>query len=513
MLRINDPAAPFNCAYCHDDYFVQYRLPAGEIRLRVVATTIDGDRASDERWIITDINQTLPVKVTIRDASTGRPVKGVTVQASTLLYEWRDRTSSATSQENGEATLLLEGLSNAPLNYEIRFPDQVVGGIFYSAKEGPRFTVDPEAAGLEPLILNINSQKGQIHGTLTYKPDTQITVWAIQLPAGPILESQTDKRGGFSFTDLPISQYMILANPAMMSNEGQSGEPIKVDLEGSPTSILKLNSASTNKIITEIITGPKGEWIPFAWLLASDGTTHPSDVHSGYLQLNEVSPEAGVWNVVAPGFYSEKLNIPGDSNNITLKRQVDSEWFGWGSGEYVIPAESKAQVVGKKVDFDSGWIWGKNMGSESLEIQTDEAEIRINSGQFALERPAGGMAWFYLFAGQAQVRILKTGQTVSLQPNQMMAFSKSDTYIPISYQPEIAMALRPLADTPVSPKWEPGFAEKVGELGIQTGVILAQLVTFITYLIAVISLVGIPLLMIRWLSGRPVFSEKKKHGK
>ncbi len=496
---INDPAAPLNCAFCHDDFFIQARVPAGELRLLVVAATFDGDLASDERWITADINKDIPLEVILTDASSGEAVSGLTIHASTRLYEWRGRISSGISGANGIAVFPVEMLSQAPTSYVIEIPDQVVDGVFYFAEEAKELVIDPQATSLEPINIKVYSQSGQINGTLAFKPSAPVSVWAIQLPAGPAFQIKADADGRFSFIDIPVAEFVVFADPDMMADQGLSGTQIKIDLTQSPTSSVELDANVVDSLFTGEIVGSDDEWLPFAWLVAPDGTVQPADIRSGSWTVSGTSTEISNWVVSAPGYYSQEVN-PADTATLALERRSDLEKMIWGAGEIIIPSDTKAEFAAGKIDFESGWLWGSNPAEETLIIQTAEAEIRLSSGQFALERTAGDVAWFYLFSGQADVRNLKTNVSFSIEPGQMLALTRSDTFVPFSYAPAVVHALRSFDTTPTSPAWKPGLVEKFQTFSLEAGVKFAQLVTFITYFVAVISLVAIPWFTVRWLS-------------
>ena len=500
MLRINDPAAPFNCAYCHDDYYVQAYVPAGDIRLLVRATTFDGDQASDERWIITDVNKTLPLEVSLTDADSGEPVAGLTVHAVTRLYEWRGRTSTALSDEYGIANLSLEVLSQSPTVYKIEIPNQVVDGIFYSAQDTGTLTVDPETAQLAMMEFKVNSRKGQIHGTLNFDVDSPVVVWAVQRPAGQAFQVQSNADGRFSFNDLPIATYAVFADPAMMAHQSLTATYVTADLLRSPESSVELDAKTAVMLFAGRVTGSEGEWLPFAWLSASDRSVVPADIRSGNWTISGQQAQAEAWVATAPGYYSQAVGSLQSETIVTLNRRSDTESIPWGLGEITVPSDTIVKVSPGKIDFDSGWIWGMNSGNEPIVLRTDEAEIRLSFGQFALERPAGETAWFYLFDGQAKLHHLGSGNLISLEAGQMIPLLESSNFSPMPYLPSVLPVLRSLTNMSVSPYWEPSAAEKIQDLSLQSGVILAQFVTLITYFIAVISLVGIAWWAVRWMS-------------
>lgn len=513
MLRINDPAAPYNCAYCHDDYFIQARVPAGDISLLVIATTPDGDKASDERRITTDVNKTLLQEVTVTDVISGEPIDGLTVQASTRLYEWRDRTSSATTTQDGVAPLHIEALSQAPTIYEIQIPDQVVDRVFYSNVEIVELSIQPDATRLTPLHITVNSQSGQISGTLASNSPNPITIWAIQLPGGPALKIKTGLDGSFVFKNIPVARYVVFADPEMLADQQLSGKQTLIDLTRSPNENLTMDLAPIESSFKGTIKGQNAEWLPFAWLVGSDGIVFPSDIRSGAWLVSAISAETQSWTVIAPGYYSQEITPTSNLDLVALESRPNLELIEWGSGSIAIPTETLADAAPGTIDFDSGWIWGTNSANTPLVINTDEADIHLSNGQFALERQAGGIAWFYLFAGQAELHFRQTDTTGDLQPGQMVALSNSAGFAAFPYESVVDPAVHSLAVAPVSPVWEPDSSEKLQSQTLQIGVVFAQFVTFITYFVAVISLVGIPWLTVRWFHQHPHISGERNDRK
>ncbi len=324
----------------------------------MIATTSNGDLARDERRFTTDVNQTLMQGVAVMDAVSGDQIEGLTVQASTRLYAWRDRTSSTTSTKSGIASLYLKSLSQAPTIYQIQVPDQVINGIFYSSSEIQELTIEPGTTSLTPLTLKVKSQSGRISGILSSRSSIPLTVWAIQLPGGPALQTQTDPDGLFSFANIPVARYAVFADPEILSKQQMAGNKSIVDLTKSPDGKLTIDLSPTEKMSTGTIEGQNAEWMPFAWLVAPDGTVVSSDIRLGTWSASDRSAETSIWTVIAPGYYSQEFESPGKTATLVLVPRPDLEQIEWGSGNIFIPSETLAKVSPGTIDFDSGRIWG-----------------------------------------------------------------------------------------------------------------------------------------------------------
>lgn len=510
-LRITSPSvplsAPLSCSTCHDDYIPQAILPGGEILLRVTAVTTTGERAEDARWITVDVNNTLPLLVNVKDSATGRPVVGVFVQATTLLYEWRERNETAISGKDGAASLLLEVLSQAVTSYRITIPDQVVNGISYSEFKGGTIMVEPGSASAPALTVEVRSQVGKVTGSLMDAPAGVIPVWAVHLPAGPWFTVQTDASGGFTFDILPVGEYKVFADPASLAEVGYTAQTQELDLRGSPEQVATLNAVPAGTSMTGTINGALGEWLPFAWMTAPDGSSVRVESKSSQWMLNTASDD-GEWVAGSPGYYS--LKSRSSEGALNLNPRPDLQKVAWGEGEISLPVGTQAEAGQGSITFDSGWLWGSNPAGSEFRIHSGATEILLTSGRFALERPVSGIAWLYMFEGDAKLRIGNNSEPVIVHAGEMASLV-SGAPQPAPYTPEVITALLPEEWLTQEPAWEPGLAERIQAATGQTGVLLAQLVTFITYFIALISLVVIPLLMLRWFRRRT--SGDKVHGK
>jgi len=507
MLIINDPAAPLSCAGCHDDFNVQGYLPAGDLRLLVVATTKDGTEASDERWIRVDISRTRMVNIEIEEGVSKKPVNGLSIQAITRLYEWRGRIASTGSNEAGRAVLELEILSQALTNYEIMVPDQVVDGIFYSSPETKTVLLDPDATAIPQVTIKVFGQMGQINGRLTsndvHLPQS-VTIWAFGLPAGPDFQTETARDGTFSFTNLPVSKYSVVPDPEIMQSDYLKGSQQIIDLTKSPISDVELELHSVDGLVLNgEIRGHNGEWLPFAWLTSPDGFTQRVESESGKWIIDNIPVIGQTWVANAPGYFSREIELSSDDStpghSILLERRPDVALVAWGDGEIVIPSETVANTANDRVEFESGWIWGFNHVAQHLVLETLDAEIMLSDGYFALERTPGGIARLYLFGdGKAEVRSKKSGEKLVLQSGNMVIFLKDGHLSEALYVPAKILALGADDVLPLSPVWKPGISKQIQAALSKLGISTAQMVTLITYIIAVSSLGIVPWFILKW---------------
>ncbi len=504
MLRINDPAAPLSCANCHDDFIVQAYLPSGDIQLIVKATTKDGLQARDERWVQADISSNKKIEVAVNDSSSGEAVEGLTIQAFTRLYLWRGRVTNAVMDGQGLASMNVEALSQAATVYEIRIPNQVVDGVFYSSQQTRTVVIEPGAANPPQIAIKVNAQRGLINGKLLNGQNPfagSVPVWAFRLPAGPGYQTETTGDGLFSFKDLPVSKYLVFPDNKTLDSYSLAGNPRLVDLTQSPMGDVEIKASRQNgSSISGVFGESTGGWLPFAWLVAPEGAAHPGDLKSGVWLMNDLLVDGKNWVASAPGYYSQEIKLSKDNPGLAihLERRPDLKIMKWGAGEILIPGETQAIISENNVKLENGWLWGTTQVGQPLVIEATGTEITISAGQFALEQLPGKVAWFYLFNGQAQLRSQKTGQILTLQGGEMAALLDDRPLAALPYQQELAPAFQPAGEAPISPVWKPGLAEQFWSTLEGLGITAAQLVTFITYVVAFSSLVITPWFTLKW---------------
>ncbi|MFZ5857937.1 MAG: WD40 repeat domain-containing protein [Chloroflexota bacterium] len=515
MLIENDPAAPLSCHACHDDFNVQSYLPYGDARLVVLATSPDGTQVRDERWVVSDASRTASVPVKVVDASSGEPIQGLFIQSYSQLYEWRGRNATATSSADGTAILTVEALSEAPTRFEIGVPPQVVDGVFYKAQENASILIEPGAISGTSVTLMVDAQTGKIEGSLEGDIDSipaGITVWAFSQPVGPIFGTETKSDGSFSFTDLPVSDYVLFPDPEMMRSLKLTTQPQNVDLTESPSSTLVIKSNPVDgSTVQGVVAGDENGWLPFVWLVGTYGKTYQVELNSGEWSIQNMETDGSTWTASAPGYYSREINISKgnmtDALSIKLERRPDTTVILWGQGEIIIPSETMAQASGGNITFVSGWVWGDNPGSESVTLETQEASIRVDGGRFAVQRLPGGTAWFHLFEGGAEVRSNRNDTTLMLLPGDVVALSEKNDMQPITYRDGMVQIIEGIGSSPLSPVWKPTLAERIGSKMEEFGVGSAQIITFITYIITLLSLVGFLLFLLKWL-----FKQRERNG-
>jgi sugar lactone lactonase YvrE len=498
------PGGP-DCIYCHEDYLSEVPLPEGQVHLVLVATAPDGEQARDERWLNVDVSGSASISVHVVDDATGQPVPGLSVHADTLLYQWRDRYASLVTDQDGNANFTLEALSQYQTVYKIYVPSTVLDGDLYASTDPVEVALPAGASSAPEVTLSVHRQIGEITGTLNGVKDANLAklpIWAIALPDGPAYQTSASADGRFAFQDIPVHQYLIVPDTQTLQADGYQSMQESLDLTQSPSASLSLDFSKRTGL-TGQVTDQNGTMLPFAWL-TSDGTdtAQPINPVSGQYVLSDLPSGSYQLSAVAPGYYVEKQHIDPSQDVTPLDFQLiprpETKQVDWGGGSLIIPSDTSAQVNGLAISMNQGWLWGQGGVDQPLDIQLPDAEISIPSGQFALERPVGQTAWFYLYAGTASVNLSGSTHPISLQAGQMVALEAGA--VPLRMDATIADALHPkLDEVPVSQNSQPSLAVRLQNWLLRGGIGAAQIITFVTYFLALIALIGLLFSVIFWL--------------
>ncbi len=501
------PGGP-NCIYCHEDYISQASLPNGQVHLILIATGPDGEQVRDERWFNVDVSGSATVPVNVVDDVTGQPVPGLKVQADTVLLEWRSRNESVATNQSGVANFSLEALTQYPTVYKIYVPQTVLNGDLYTSSNPVQLTLPAGATSAPELTIRVHRQIGQIQGMIHNLKNSglsNLSVWAIALPDGPAYQTAASSSGTFTFQNIPVRQYLIVPDLKSLEAHGYQSTQQTLDLTQKPSAGVSLDISQKTNFIGQVID-QNGTILPFAWLnVDSTNTTQPVNPVSENYVLPDFPNGSYKLTAVAPGFYAATADINPKQNinqyDFQLVPRPETKQVNWGSGSFIVPSDTSAQVNGLTVHLDQGWLWGQGGASRPLDIQMLNAEISIPSGKFALEQLAGQTAWFYLYAGNASVHLLDTSTSVSLSAGQMIALDTGA--VPIKMDATLAAAFHPNLDAvPVGQSSQPPLVIRVQGWLMNSGIRVVQGVTFLTYLLAIMVLVVLLIFLIFWITRR-----------
>lgn len=471
------------CTQCHDDSLAQADIPVGTVDFVVTATTSEGQQATDSRWARVDASQNISLPVQVVDAETNEPLAGLSVDASTILYEWRDRFSNAVSDADGQAQLKLEELSQAKTVYNLSIPPQTLNGMFYFSPQAVTVTLDPHADE-SPVTLTAQTMKGRIDGTLAADGD----LWAIQLPAGPVYQASSTPEHSLAFADIPVGQYLLIADVFALAEQNLSAPAREVDLFASPETTVEISPIAA-KPLAGSVTAEDGNFLPFAWINVGERETIQSvDPSSGRFLIPNLTADSKFATASAPGYYALPQKISDAALDFELVPRPETQFIAWNDGQVVLPPETLTAVDGLEFELSSGWLWGEShTTAETLTIHLPNLDVEITNGSFALEFPAAGMGWLYIHQGEAQVSGLADQSQVTVRGGEMLALTGNANPIPM--EPTIIMALHPVLEkSPVSETIEPTLAAKVQSWLAKAGIGVLQIITFITYILSLATL-------------------------
>lgn len=471
-------------------------LSAGSIYVRVTAIIPSGERASDSRLIRVEqsSNILMPVKVLLND---GKAPTEVPIQATTRLYEWRGRIFNAVSDAKGNAALQVEALSLVPTTYQISVPPVVVDGILYESTKPVEITLPPGATTAPLVTLQVQARTGQINGHIQDlgKP---VQVWAIQLPDGSSQSVMTSAQGAFSFANLRVNEYIITADPQALAGQGLTLAAQPVDLSQLPSTEVELAPHSLEgAAINGLVTDEDGIPLPFAWVSAETQTRRVASASGAYSLWG--LPASGATVIVsAPGYYSQARLADASSLDFELALRPETKLLPWGTGTMILPPETVARVEGKSIAFEQGWLWGQGGEAEPLILQVNGAQITLLAGSFALERLPAQDAWFYLFDGEARVQPSDGRTPIEVGAGQMVRIATGESIQAVDYDLNVVQALHPVAESPLSPSWQPSLSAQIRNRLALAGISVAQAVTFITYSLIILFVLVFPFAGLNW---------------
>lgn len=490
------PAEHADCgAICHRPG--NFVLPSGPVRLRLsIVNPPNLQHRPSERHIVVDRSSSaiIPVDVRLADEPT-RFVAGVTVSGATRLYLYRGRHFLATSDAEGNAALAVEALGQAPTDYVVRVDPTVVDGLLYQGEGEAIVHLAPGVDTAEPVTLFVRAYPGQISGRVSsYSASgnggTPDTVRAIALPDGQVYETPISATGEFSFKSLPIDQYRV----TLHGRQGQATIWQDVNLTASHEEEVRLPLVdASGPLLTGQVVDNTGQPLPFAWISVGEEATVVRRC-DGYFQARGGGEGTARLLVQAPGFYSriEVAEPDGEPKPITLVPQPDTRHVRLQDGYVWIAAESEAEIAKQSIHLERGWLWGQAHGTR-LRIETDQVKVVMDDASFALEQVPGNHGWLYVWEGTAEVSPLAAADSVTVSANQMVNLFNSEGLKAVDYDPEVLRTLNVGAEGTLPVVWQPTAAAKVRDGLARLGIGMAQIVTFITYFLVVLSLGIVPL--------------------
>lgn len=471
----------------------------GDVRLVVSAVGADGQTVSDERWITVDRSHELAAAVTVTAERPGETLPALTVQASTRLYGWRGRQFAGATDAAGVAHFGVEVPAEVDVVYEFEVAPMVVAGRLYASVAPVVVTLTAGAATLPPIALTIASQPGQITGSVP-PAVTPLVVHAIRLPDGARYATTTTARDTFTFADLPLGDYLVLADPAALAAQGLTSPAQAVDLTAAPLAEVALTTAPLEPgALTVEVYDDAGGPLPFAWVSRGlHGPALPVDPTTGAGTLRGADTNSLVAS--APGYYSQAVAVPDGAAGpvqVRLMPQPDLQRVAWGAGQISVPAATTLSGSGLSLTLAAGWLWGQGAGGAPVVIEVAGVTLTLSDGPFALVSRPGQPAWLYLLGGRAEAH--RVGQPVPLtllEAGTMLALTPAGALTAVPLDPLVIAALPPIAAP--APVWAPTLAAQISNRLALGGITVAQVVTFVTYMGVLLALFGVPLVRLSW---------------
>ncbi|MBL1172697.1 MAG: WD40 repeat domain-containing protein [Chloroflexi bacterium] len=505
-LPIDVGPATQDCLICHGTFQNQSNgdLPEGEVRLLVRATTPDGRTATDERWLYVDTSKKVMIEVNVVDKDTRQPIAGLPVQASTILYHWRERYAHEKTNLQGVAYLNVEVLTQAPTVYQFTMPDTVLDGSYYSAFQPISISILPDETLLPAVTIEVQSRVSHVFGHLTGTlPAELLDVLAIRLPDGDFhrIRSSGDY---FEFHGLANGKYLFTPDPLTLLSFGLYSQPAAVDLSVAPEAHpeLVIMPKTGIRISGRLLDRTNTANIPFAWIVAKSGQVYTPDPVTGEFTFFTDGSTRQSLTVLAPGYYSQTQMVELTSRAVdglifSLVRQSTTKSLNWGEGKIIIPSDSVYEFVQNTLKITRGWVWGYD-GNSAQTIEVAGKQLELTNGTFALEYlpPEGG--WLYVLTGQGVIQA-EGLPDIQVKSGEMVFLQSGVNAQPVLLEPSVLAILKNVDQPPISPTWEPGLGTQITNRLAQFGIGFMQIITFITYLIVLVFLVIIIYRTIYWL--------------
>lgn len=491
---------------CH--YRAAYSLPPGRLILRATAEA-PGLQATTERHITVDCSQyiNVPVKVVLVDHPE-QTVANVPVIGSTWLYLWRARSTTGATGPNGIANVPnVEVLSEASTKHVFRVEPSVVDGVLYTSVKDVEITLPPGATSAPMVTLQVRGQTGKLSGSIKGALAAPVPVHAILLPSGKNYSTQTSAAGAFEFPNLPIGSYLVMADDRALAAQGYSGKRQSVDLMKSPAATITLPLTSTERGATlkGIVRDARGESLPFAWVsIEKAGVTQSNVPGWGAYTFTDLPKQSLTAIVSAPGHYylAQVVDASAGTVDFSLTRRPETKTIAWGTGEIIVPPESRLTVEGHQIKLEYGWLWGNVSHDRPLTIRAADAEIVLAQGKFAIEYlPPNSSGWLYILDGNATVRSYWNPKPLTVRAGEMVAMIEQSRWSAVPIDATAIATLKPAIVSPVEPVWESTLEAQVRDRLAQMGIGTAQIITLITYSLVILVFVIAPLIVImQWLA-------------
>ncbi|MEJ2013353.1 MAG: hypothetical protein P8X64_14150 [Anaerolineales bacterium] len=498
------------CEDCH--YVTANSFPNGVLRLKVTATDPQGRMAISERSIIVDRSAytSVPVKVVAAD-DPGHTMPGITIEASTWIYEWRARHAYARTDETGITYLNLEALSQAPTRYIVKAQSSVQDGVFYEDAGALELTIPAGSEINGPVVVEVRRALELISGRIRFlnsRVPLPLTMWAVRVWDESLYQTSVDLYGRFRFSNMPLGRYILTADPAVLAELGWRTDQQVVELTSSSKEdiVLTATAMEGTRVEGQLIDS-NGSIIPFGRVTVQDSSVGA-----------DILPSTARWSLydapgipftliaTAPGYLPANFEVDPDSrstNMLALEPSPETQLLEWGPGSVTIPAGTQTALKNGLIQLSHGWIWGTDGGDAPLKVQLPNADITIYGGSFALEVVPGKINRLFIDKGHAEIVSRASGFKSEVSAGEMIDLTNPDRSIPVLQNAIVDQAIQAEYGIEIPRAYDPGAVTQQ-KTGVQT---IAGIITLITYYLIFLILGALPLILIYWLIRRRMGSK------
>jgi hypothetical protein len=416
---------------------------------------------------------------------------------------WRARSATGSTDDQGNAFVKVEALAEVPTHWIFSVPPVVIDGIRYESVDSIELTINPGVTDPSPILLRVISRKGKILGKLTENNGSEVSLKAVRLSTGDVYETKTSANGSFSFSDIQIDRYVLLAD-SNVDQENVLVYPQLVDLTVNREANINIQMLQfEGRSFHGRVIDEHNLAMPFGWVTIENSTYVQSLLpESGEFSILGLQGEKLNFQLRSPGYFSHETSVslkslPDSLFEVKLKPQDGTTFLPWGNGNVTLPAESELHVENGVITLEKGWVWGKGGGSD-LMIRSSTTQIKLSDASFAYELLPNQSEWLFIFDGSAEIR--SGTDLYKIGSEQMVNLSDKQTIMVIPYDPAILSALRPDKPVPVSLVREQTMLEKITGALQAIGVNFAQVIVYVVYIAGLIALIFFPVkIFIQWL--------------
>ena len=416
---------------------------------------------------------------------------------------WRSRHFIASTDDQGVAEIRIEALAEAPTRYWLQVEPSVVDGVLYYSEEPVEVHLPPGATSGSSVTLNVKTRTGRINGKILGidRPlDSSARVLAIRQSDGLFYSEKISLQGDFVFDDIPLDNYIIVPdlNENYTNNQGFIPEAEAINLIESPTASIEFEKADVSGYVLQgEVKGGDDQALPFVWITNEELSITQRVMINGKFRIHGLPSKSMIIIVNAPGYYSRAYSLKSSEDQSQtlspkLVRQPDTKSISWGTGEIIAPSESIIEVDENRIEFRQGWLWGYNHQASEITIRHALGDIVLMNGRFVFESLPNRTTWLYILEGNATIHPANSLPSVTVNAGEMVSLIQNRMPIPIPIDQTVVRALHSGTDKSLPPAWEPTLNARIRDHLTRIGVNSVQIITFITYGLILISIVGFP---------------------